>query len=190
MKELPIILFADEATWEQWLSENQANIPDGIWLKLAKKNAQPSSVSYAQALDVALCYGWIDGKKQSLDDTHWLQHFVPRRKKSPWSAVNRDKVAVLIAQGRMQPAGQREIDAAKADGRWDVAYAPQSQMVIPDDLIAALEQNPTAKAFFETLNKANRYAMVYRLNDAKKPETRQKRLNEFIQMLSDGKKLH
>jgi len=163
---------------------------NGVWLKFAKKASGISSVNYAQALDVALCYGWIDGQSRSLDDTYYLQKFTPRRPKSIWSKVNIAKVEALIAAGRMRPAGQAAIDAAKADGRWDQAYDSPSNTVAPDDLLAALDGHPKAKEFYATLNKTNTYAIIWRLQTAKKPETRANRLGKIITMLENGEKFH
>jgi uncharacterized protein YdeI (YjbR/CyaY-like superfamily) len=187
--ELPIVLFDSEQAWEAWLIAEHTTSP-GLWLKIAKKEAGKASVSYADALTVALCYGWIDGQKQKFDDEYWLQRFTPRTKKSPWSAINRDKAVALIAEGRMREAGLREVERAKADGRWDAAYAPQSKAEMPADFLAALDQNEAAKAFYATLNSANRYAILWRINEAKRPETRQKRINEFVVMLAENRKLH
>jgi uncharacterized protein YdeI (YjbR/CyaY-like superfamily) len=189
MNDRPIVLFASENLWEEWLTENYAT-SQGVWLKIAKKGAEQSTVSYQEALDVALCFGWIDGQKNKFDDQYWLQKFTPRRPRSIWSKVNQEKVAALIEQGRMREAGMKEIDRAKADGRWDAAYAPQSRMEVPDDLQAELDNHPDAKAFFEQLNSANRYAILHRIVTAKKPETRQKRVEKFIAMLKAGEKLY
>jgi len=189
LANLPVMLFDSPRAWETWLAERHAR-PEGVWLKLAKKGAEAASVSYADALDVALCYGWIDGQKKSYDDTYWLQKFTPRRPKSVWSKVNTAKVEQLIASGRMRAAGQREIDAAKRDGRWDAAYQPQGGLTLPDDLRRALDGRPEARTFFDTLDKANRYAICYRIETAKKPETRRARIDKFIAMLEANEKLH
>lgn len=189
MPELPIIPFESEAAWEGWLEQNHASSP-GLWLKIAKKGSGHVSVDYAGALDVALCFGWIDGQKNKFDDEYWLQKFTPRRARSKWSKINREKVERLIAEGRMREAGLAEIEAAKADGRWDAAYDSQSKITVPDDLQAALDANPDAKAFFDTLNSANRYAILYRVHEAKRPETRQRRIDNFITMLNNGETLH
>lgn len=185
----PIIAFASQDEWCDWLDEHQTD-QNGLWLKIAKAASGIASVSYGEALDVALCYGWIDGQKRSFNDAYWLQRFTPRRPRSKWSQVNTRKVEDLIQTGRMQPAGLREIERAKADGRWEAAYAAQSNATVPDDLHEALDANPTARAFFETLNSANRYAIIYRVQDAKRPETRAKRIAEFVTMLSEQRKLH
>lgn len=188
MADLPTILFKSPADFETWLAEHHQQ-PDGFWLKIAKKGSGEQSATYAEALDVALCYGWIDGQKQKFDDKFFLQKFTPRRKNSPWSKINREKVAKLIEQGRMQPAGLAEIERAKEDGRWDRAYASQSTITVPDDFQQALDQNPNAKAFFDSLSNSNRYPFLYRITTAKKPETRQNRIEKFIAMLNAGEKL-
>jgi uncharacterized protein YdeI (YjbR/CyaY-like superfamily) len=188
-QDLPMLGFASSADWEAWLAENHSTSP-GLWLKIGKRGATEPSVTYDEALDVALCYGWIDGQKATFDDEYWLQRFTPRRPGSKWSQRNRSKATDLIAQGRMQPAGLREVEAAKADGRWDAAYASPSTATVPDDLQRALETNPAARAFFETLDRQNRYAILYRIQDAKKPETRAQRITTFVAMLAEGKKLY
>ncbi|HEV2580872.1 MAG TPA: YdeI/OmpD-associated family protein, partial [Ktedonobacteraceae bacterium] len=175
--------FVTQQNWEAWLNEHHAE-SGGIWLKIAKKRAGSMSVSYAQALESALCYGWIDGQKGSLDDQYWLQKFTPRRAKSIWSKVNCVKAETLIAQGRMQAAGLRQVELAKADGRWDQAYASQSNITIPDDFQSELDKNPEAKVFFSTLDRINRYAILFRIQTAKKAETRVARIQKFIDMLS------
>jgi uncharacterized protein YdeI (YjbR/CyaY-like superfamily) len=189
LSNLPLLLFASPQEWEVWLGEHHAQ-PHGVWLKLAKKDAGITTVSYAGALDVALCYGWIDGQKRSYDDRFFLQKFTPRRPRSVWSKVNTEKVAQLIAAGRMKPAGLREVEAARQDGRWDAAYASQSRAIVPDDFRIELERHPEAKAFFETLNKVNRYAICYRIETARKPETRKARIDRFISMLIANEKIH
>ena len=186
---LPIIPFASPREWEAWLATHHTT-STGLWLKIAKKDTGTDTVSYAEALDVALCYGWIDGQKAAFDEQFWLQRFSPRGPKSKWSQVNRDKVAALIEQGRVQPAGLAQVEQAKQDGRWDAAYASARTATIPDDLQRLLDQHPAAQALFSTLDSANRYAILYRLQDAKKPETRARRLAQFIAMLDEGKKLH
>jgi len=186
---LPTLPFATPQSWEAWLSEHHASAR-GVWLKLAKKEAGIASVSYAEALDVALCYGWIDGQKAAFDAQFWLQKFTPRGPKSIWSKINCDKAAALVAAGRMQPAGLRQIDLAQADGRWAASYDSQSKIGVPDDLQRALDQHPQAQAFFNTLNSANRYAILFRVQTAKKPETRAERIRKFIEMLLRGEKIH
>lgn len=187
--DLPIIAFASAQDWEGWLSREHAT-STGVWLKIAKQAAGIDTVSYTEALDSALCYGWIDGQKGALDKSYWLQRFTPRRPRSKWSRINCTKATELIAQGRMQPAGLREVEQAKRDGRWDAAYAGQRTAEVPDDLRQALEANPGAQAFFATLDGPNRYAIIYRLHDAKKPETRARRLAKFVTMLAEHKKIH
>jgi len=180
---------ADAAAWERWLRRHHA-ASDGVWLRVAKKGAAEGSVSYAEALEVALCHGWIDGQKQAGDAGHWLQRFTPRRARSIWSKVNRAKAEALIAAGRMQPAGLKEVERAKADGRWADAYDSVSAATVPPDLQAALDAAPQARAFFETLNSANRYAVLWRVQTAKRAETRARRIAQFVQMLARGEKLH
>ncbi|MFI5274737.1 MAG: YdeI family protein, partial [Ktedonobacterales bacterium] len=175
--------------WEAWLADHHADTT-GVWLKLAKRDAGVPSITYAQALDVALCYGWIDGQKASFDEQYWLQKFTPRRSKSVWSQVNCAKATELIAAGRMREAGLRQVEVARADGRWDAAYAGQRTIEIPPDFQAELDAHPTAQAFFATLNSANRYAFLWRIHTAKKPETRAARIRQFIEMLERGEKLH
>jgi uncharacterized protein YdeI (YjbR/CyaY-like superfamily) len=186
---LPIISFENQQAWEAWLSDHHAD-SKGLWLKIAKKGTGIPSAQYPEALESALCYGWIDGQKASFDETYWLQKFTPRRPKSGWSKINRQKAEELIASGRMQPAGMQQVELAKADGRWDAAYDSQSTIAVPDDLQQALDKNPKAKVFFATLNSANRYAILYRIQTAKKPETRAARIEKFIDMLSKNEKLH
>ena len=185
----PILTFASAAEWEAWLEASHASA-DGVWLKLAKKGSGIPSVTYAEALDAALCFGWIDGQKRSFDERWWLQRFTPRRPRSVWSQRNREHVERLTAEGRMRPAGQREVDAAKADGRWDAAYASPSTATVPADLQAALDADPAAAAFFATLNSANRYAILWRIETAKRPETRARRIATFVEMLREGRELH
>jgi uncharacterized protein YdeI (YjbR/CyaY-like superfamily) len=189
LANLPILLFESTQSWDAWLGEHHAQ-PHGVWIKIAKKGAGATTVSYAEALDAALCYGWIDGQKQAFDDSFWLQKFTPRRRKSVWSRVNTDKALQLIESGRMKPAGLREVDAARQDGRWDAAYQSQGNLTIPDDFLAELDRQPEARAFFETLNKVNRYAICYRIETAKKPETRKARIDKFIAMLAANEKIH
>ena len=188
-QNLPILAFASQKKWEEWLARNHQT-SKGLWLKIAKKGAETGTVNYAEALDVALCYGWIDGQKGALDAGFWLQKFTPRGARSKWSKVNRDKATALIESGRMQPAGLAEIERAKTDGRWEAAYDAQSKASVPEDLQRELDANPDAAAFFATLESYNRYAILYRLQEAKKPETRAKRLEKFIGMLKRGEKVH
>jgi uncharacterized protein YdeI (YjbR/CyaY-like superfamily) len=187
--ELPIILFARPNDWATWLDKQHAT-SSGLWLRLAKKASGIQSITYAEALDVALCYGWIDGHKKAYDASSWLQKFTPRRPKSIWSQVNTAKAEQLIANGQMKPAGLKAIEQAKQDGRWAAAYASQSKAEVPEDLQAELEKRPKAKAFFAALNSTNRYAILFRLHTAKKAETRAKRLAQFVAMLEQGEKLY
>ncbi|MDQ0383441.1 uncharacterized protein YdeI (YjbR/CyaY-like superfamily) [Streptomyces sp. DSM 42143] len=185
----PIISFEDQVQWEQWLEENHESAA-GVWVKIAKKASGIPSITYAEALDVAVCFGWIDSQRDKVDDLYWRQRFTPRSRKSPWSQVNRERAERLAAEGRVRPAGRREVDAAKADGRWEAAYASQSRMTVPDDLQAALLEDPAAAEFFATLNSRNRYAILYRVQSAKKPETRAKRIEKFVTMLANGEKIY
>ncbi len=185
----PIISFEDQVQWEQWLEENHESAA-GVWVKIAKKASGIPSITYAEALDVAICFGWIDSQRDKVDDLYWRQRFTPRSKKSPWSQVNRERVARLAAEGRVRPAGRRAVDAAKADGRWEAAYASQSRMTVPDDLQEALLKDPAAAEFFSTLDSRNRYTILYRVQSAKKPETRAKRIEKFVTMLANGEKIH
>lgn len=181
------LTFETAGAWEAWLDANHTST-DGVWIQFAKKNSGISSVSYAEAVDVALCYGWIDGQVRGLDDNYWLQRFTPRRKRSRWSKVNREKVARLIEQGRMKPAGSKEIERAKADGRWDDAYDSPSRATVPDDLRHELEKNPEASEFFADLDGRNRYAILYQIQDAKRPETRARRIEKYVAMLNRREK--
>jgi uncharacterized protein YdeI (YjbR/CyaY-like superfamily) len=187
--DLPILDFADQTAWSRWLEDQHAS-SKGVWLKIAKKATGIPTVTHAEALEEALCYGWIDGQRAPLDESFFLQRFTPRTKRSKWSQVNRDKVTKLIEQGRVRPAGLAQIDAAKQDGRWDAAYAPQSSQEIPEDFKHALEQNPTAYEFFKTLRGARRYSFLYRIQDAKRPETRARRIEQFVNMLARGETHH
>lgn len=186
---LPILLLESQDAWEEWLDTYHAQ-SQGVWLKIAKKDSTIVTVSYTEALEEALCYGWIDGQKKSYDHEVWLQKFTPRRPKSIWSKVNSDKVTQLIASGRMKPAGLKEVNVAKEDGRWDAAYESQRNFTIPDDFQAELDSNARAKAFFETLNRQNRYAICFRIQTAKKTVTRQARIDKFIAMLNNNEKLY
>jgi uncharacterized protein YdeI (YjbR/CyaY-like superfamily) len=188
MTDLPTLAFKNQAAWGAWLKKNHARAP-GLWLKIGKKSAGPS-VTYAEALEEALCYGWIDGQKKPLDDAWWLQKFGPRGPRSPWSKINRDKAEALLQAGRVQPAGLAAIEAAKRNGRWGAAYASQRTAVAPADFLAELERHPQAQAFYATLNRLNRYAITHRVEGAKKPETRARRIQKFIAMLEKGEKLH
>jgi len=182
-------LFRNAKAFESWLKKNHAK-SDGLWLMIAKKDADEPSVTYPEAVEIALCWGWIDGQKKGLDGQHFLQRFTPRRARSIWSKVNVGKVAALIEAGRMQPPGQAQIDAAKADGRWEQAYDGARTSTVPDDLVAALDADPPAKAFFATLNASNRYAVLWRIQTAVKPETRAKRIAQLVAMLARGETVH
>jgi uncharacterized protein YdeI (YjbR/CyaY-like superfamily) len=183
------IPFATTEAWERWLEDNHAEA-DGVWVKIAKKGTGIESVRYPEVLIGALCFGWIDARRQSLDEQWFLQRFTPRRSRSPWSKINRDHAERLIAEGRMRPAGLAEVERAKADGRWDAAYDGQARIAVPEDLQAELDARPGAKAFFDGLDSRNRYAILYRLQEAKKPETRARRLGKFVAMLEAGEKVH
>jgi uncharacterized protein YdeI (YjbR/CyaY-like superfamily) len=185
----PTIAFASRADWAAWLHEHHGDA-DGIWLKLAKKGSGIASVTQSEAVEVALCYGWIDGQAKPIDDDHWLQRFTPRRPRSRWSKRNRDRALSLIASGEMQPAGLREVERAKADGRWDAAYESPRTATVPDDLQAALDADDEARAFFESLDNANRYAILYRVQDAKKPETRARRIEKYVAMCRERRRIH
>jgi len=183
--DLPILLFESQRKFADWLAKHH-NQSDGVWLKLAKKGSDLPSVTYDEAVETALCYGWIDGQKQGFDEKFWLQKFTPRRSKSIWSKINREKAEKLIASGRMQPAGLAAVELAKQDGRWQAAYDSQKTITVPDDFQAELDKNPKAKAFFETLTSAKRYSFLFRIQTAKKPQTRAKRIRQFIEMLESG----
>ena len=185
----PPLLFEDQETWLSWLRENHAT-SSGVWLRIAKKGASVRSVSYLQAVDAALCFGWIDAQKKSDDESYWLQRFTPRSAKSIWSKINREKAIRLIEVGQMNAAGLRELERAKRDGRWDAAYDSPGGATIPADFQAVLNKMPRAKAFFATLDSRNRYAVLFRIQTAKKAETRAKRIKQFAEMLSRQEKIH
>jgi uncharacterized protein YdeI (YjbR/CyaY-like superfamily) len=187
--ESEVRLFKDQAAWSGWLDKNHAR-SSGIWLRLAKKNSGLQSVTYAQAIDAALCYGWIDGQKRPESEQAWLQRFCPRSAKSIWSKINREKALALTKSGRMMAAGQQAIAEAKSNGRWESAYDSPSRAAVPDDFQAALKVKPKAKSFFDTLDRANRYAILFRIQTAKKPETRVRNIQKFIAMLECGEKIH
>jgi uncharacterized protein YdeI (YjbR/CyaY-like superfamily) len=188
-ERLPILFCETQDNWETWLKEHHSQTA-GIWLKFAKKGVDIASLTYVEALESALCYGWIDGQKASFDTQCWLQKFTPRRPKSIWSKVNCEKAIALMVAGRMQPAGLQQIELAKADGRWDQAYAPQSRITIPADFQSELDNNPEALAFFHTLNSANRYAILFRIQTAKRAKTRSARIQKYIEMLVKQEKIH
>ncbi len=187
--ELPIVPFENKKKWKDWLARQHGKSA-GVWLKIAKKNVGVLSVTYEEALDVALCYGWIDGQKKAFDDQYWLQKFTPRGPKSIWSKINTEKAERLIASGEMQPAGLKAIELAKQDGRWEAAYEGQKTISVPEDLQAALDKNRKAKASFATLNSVNRYAILFRIQNAKRPETRARRIQQFVEMLERGETIH
>ncbi len=186
---LQIMRFKSSSDYRRWLAKNHAR-SDGIWLRIYKKGAGGASVTYAEALDQSLCYGWIDGQKKPFDENSWLQKFTPRRPKGGWSKINTQHAERLIKSGDMAPAGLEAIEAAKADGRWKAAYDSPGNATPPEDFLKELSKNPSAKAFFETLNKRNTYAIVYRLQTAKKPETRARRMKVILAMLVRGEKFH
>jgi len=186
---LPVLPFASAAAWEAWLEREHDRAP-GVWLKIAKKATGIATVTHAEALDVALCFGWIDGQRLPFDATWFLQRFTPRKRGSRWSKINTQHVERLTAAGRMRPAGLAQVEAARADGRWEDAYHGQRTATVPPDLQAALDANPTAAAFFATLRGQNRYAVLYRVQDAKRPETRARRIARFVAMLERGETLH
>jgi len=189
MAELEILQFGSQKDWEKWLVKNHGQ-EEGVWLKFAKKNSGETTVTYGEALEEALCYGWIDSQAKSFDEIYYLQKFSPRRAKSVWSVINREKIDELIKQGKMKPAGLTQVEAAKADGRWNAAYLSQSTAEIPEDFKKALARNKKAAAFFETLTKANRYAIIWRLHHSKKPETRERNIKKFIEMLANHQKFN
>jgi uncharacterized protein YdeI (YjbR/CyaY-like superfamily) len=189
LTDLAQLPFESAEAWEDWLRDHHSDAP-GVWVQFAKKASGLPTVSFGEALDGALCYGWIDGQSRSLDDTWYLQKFTPRARRSTWSKRNREKVAQLIAAGRMQPAGQAEIDRAKADGHWDAAYDSPSTATVPNDLKRALEKSPKADELFKTLDSQNRYAILHRIQGAKKPETRARRIEQLVAMLAAGKTLY
>lgn len=188
-RDLPIKLFKTQKDWARWLAKNHAT-STGLWLRLAKKDADIKSVTYPEAIEEALCYGWIDGQKNKFDDTSWLQKFTPRGAKSIWSKINRQKALALIKNRQMKPAGLKAIEDAKGNGQWAAAYDSQRSITMPSDFQAELDKHAKAKAFFVTLNSVNRYAILFRLQTAKKAETRAKRIRQFIEMLERKEKIH
>jgi uncharacterized protein YdeI (YjbR/CyaY-like superfamily) len=189
MANMPAELFPTQANWTAWLAKHHAS-STGLWLRLAKKGSRLKSVSYAEALESALRYGWIDGQKQGESADAWLQKFTPRTARSIWSKVNREKALALIANGKMKPAGKREVARAKKDGRWEQAYDSPKNAVVPPDLAAAFDANPQAKAFFAQLESYNRYAILWRVQTAKRAATRAERIARFVGMCARGEKLH
>ncbi len=189
LDDAPVLTFSTQKDWERWLASSGA-ASTGVWLRVAKKDTSSRTVTYSEALDSAICYGWIDGRKRPLDDQFWLQAFSPRGPRSIWSARNRLKAQELTRAGRMQPAGNAAIEATKTSGRWDKAYESQRTAQVPADLAAALKASRKAQAFFEKLDSRNRYAILFRLHNAAKPETRQRRLDKFVAMLAKGQKIY
>jgi uncharacterized protein YdeI (YjbR/CyaY-like superfamily) len=187
--DLPVVGFESQSDWADWLKENHAK-SSGVWLRLAKKNSGVKSVSYEEAIEEALCFGWIDGQKKAYDETTWLQRMTPRGPRSIWSKINRDKAEVLFAAGRLQLAGLQAIERARQGGQWDAAYDSQSGAAVPPDLQAELDKSKEARDFFATLNSINRYAILHRIQTATKPETRTRRIHKFIEMLKNGEKIH
>jgi len=186
--EQPVLFFATPDELGAWMDEH-AEESDGIWLKFAKKASGIPSVVYADAVEIALCHGWIDGQAKRLDDDHYLQRFTPRRARSKWSKINRQKAERLIAEGRMRLGGLREVERAKQDGRWDEAYDSPTTATVPEDFKRALAAEPAARDFFERLGNTKRYSFLYRIEDAKRPETRAKRIAEYVALLREGKTL-
>ena len=186
---LPVLAFVDQRSFERWLAAQPADAA-GAWIKFAKKAARGATLTKAEAIDAALCHGWIDGKLERYDDQYWLVRFTPRKSRSKWSALNRDRALMLIKEGRMRTAGLAQIEAAKADGRWDSAYAPASRAEVPVDLQKALDNNPKASHFFATLSSRNGYAILYRIGNVKKTETRARKIAEFVAMLEGGETIH
>lgn len=187
--EGPTRAFKDAAAWESWLARNHS-AADGIWMRLAKKASGIKSITYPEALEVALCYGWIDGLKRPESATTWLQRFTPRRSRSIWSEINRNKALGLIEGGRMKPAGLEEVERARRDGRWDAAYASPKSATMPPDFQKELNRHPKAKAFFKTLTRTNSYAIMWRIQTAKRAETRERRIRTYIEMLEKGETIH
>jgi uncharacterized protein YdeI (YjbR/CyaY-like superfamily) len=185
--ELPIIPFASREQWEAWLEEQHAT-SEGLWLKFAKKGSGIETVTYDQAVEVAICYGWIDGQARRLDQDYYLQRFTPRRARSRWSKVNRKKATELIERGQMNPAGLSEVERARADGRWDAAYDAPSTATVPDDLLKELEKNEAARDFFSELDRRNRYAILYQIQDARRHETRARRIAKYVALLAERRK--
>jgi uncharacterized protein YdeI (YjbR/CyaY-like superfamily) len=187
--DLPILECASQRDWERWLEDNHA-VSRSVWLRFAKRGAAAATVTQAEALEAAICFGWIDGQTRALSDTHYLQRFTPRGARSKWSQLNREKAERLIADGRMRDAGHAQISAARSDGRWDAAYEPASRATVPADLQRALDAEPAARAFFETLTGRRRYAFLYRLHHVKTPQARQRRIASYIELLREGRTLN
>lgn len=186
---LPVLAFVDADAFDRWLLSQPENSP-GLWIKFAKAGSGMLTITKAEAIDAALCHGWIDGQLDKYDDQYWLTRFTPRKARSKWSQVNRRRASELLEAGRVRPRGLAEIQAARADGRWEAAYAPASKAEVPADLQAALDKSPEAKAFFATLTGANRYAILYRIGAVKKPETRSRKIADFVAMLERKETVH
>jgi uncharacterized protein YdeI (YjbR/CyaY-like superfamily) len=187
--DLPIVAFGSAAEWEDWLEANHAD-SRGVWLRIAKRDSGLDSVRYPEVLDVALCFGWIDGQRRAGDEHTFLQRMTPRGPRSRWSRINRDRADELAAEGRIRAAGRARMEEARADGRWDAAYEPQSRATVPEDLREALDANPAAREAFAGLDSRNRYAILYRVQDAKRTETRARRIGQYVTMLAEGRRLH
>lgn len=187
--ELPVLLFVTQADLEEWMDEHHSEAA-GVWLKFAKKASAHQTVTYAEAVETALCFGWIDGQARSLDEDFWLQRFTPRRPRSKWSQINCKRVTALNEQGRLRPAGLAAVAEAKEDGRWERAYASPANIKVPEDFQRRLDENARANEFFKRLSGSNRYAILYRIHDAKRPETRARRIEKFVRMLEEGKTIH
>ncbi len=187
--DLPVIAFASKREFEDWLEAQESASP-GLWLKIAKRKSGIVTVTYEEALDAALCVGWIDGQKRTFDDRHWLQRFTPRKTRSRWSQVNRERATQLIELGQMRPGGLAEVERAMADGRWEAAYQGQRTITVPEDLQAALQEDVEAAAFFATLDSRNRYAILYRIADAKRPETRLARIEKYVAMCRERRLIY
>ena len=188
-QDLPVLGFPSRQAWAGWLDEHHES-SSGIWLKFAKKGSGIESVSHAEALEEALRHGWIDGQAAKFDEDHWLQRFTPRRPRSRWSRINRDKATELIERGDMKPAGLRQVELARADGRWDAAYEAQGTATVPDDLQRELDHHPAAREAFAALDSRNRYAILYRIQDARRSETRARRIRRYVAMLERGETIH
>lgn len=189
LKQGPIAEFPSADAWNDWLGAHHASAKE-LWLRFARKGAARTTVTRAEALEAALCWGWIDGQARSESDEYWLQRFTPRTRRSKWSQINRDAAEALIATGKMKPAGLAAVESAKADGRWDAAYAAPRNMVVPEDLARELEQRPEAKDRFNRLDAQDRYSILYRIQDAKKPETRARRIAKYVEMMDRGETIH
>jgi uncharacterized protein YdeI (YjbR/CyaY-like superfamily) len=187
--DLPVLELGSAKAWDAWLRKHHDS-SDGVWLKIAKRGTGVETVTMPEVIEVALCWGWIDGLRHKHDDVYFRQRMTPRRPRSRWSKINRDKAEALMADGRMQPAGLREVETAKADGRWDAAYAGSRSSTVPDDLSRALRGNTAARRAFEQLDSRNRYAILYRIQDAKRAETRARRIEQFVTMLAEGRTIY